>query len=153
MLTIMSHSGILSLDILYIQNGCWIYNYMCNQCLSPCEFKFRKWWGVIYNTLCEKVCQWLAAGWWCSPGTPVSSNNKTERHDITEALSTLDNITQSLYLKEYPMNDSGFLDFSTFIYWGNRMACWRNRYFSIYTVTYFRGIQIWSSFSTAEIVR
>jgi hypothetical protein len=38
------------------------------------------------KTLCDKVCQWLARGRWVSPGTPVSSNNKTDRHDITEIL-------------------------------------------------------------------
>ena len=36
------------------------------------------------RTLRDKVCQWHAAGRWCSPGTPVSSTNKTDRHDITE---------------------------------------------------------------------
>ena len=36
--------------------------------------------------LCNKVCQWLAAGRWFSPGSPVSSINKTDRHDITEIL-------------------------------------------------------------------
>jgi hypothetical protein len=34
----------------------------------------------------NEVCQWLAAGRWCSPGTPVSSTNKTDRHDVTEIL-------------------------------------------------------------------
>jgi hypothetical protein len=29
---------------------------------------------------------WLTTGWWFSPGTPVSSTNKTDRHDITEIL-------------------------------------------------------------------
>ena len=38
------------------------------------------------TTLCDKVCQWLAAGWLFSPGTPVSSTNKTDRYDITEIL-------------------------------------------------------------------
>jgi hypothetical protein len=43
-----------------------------------------------------KVCQWLAAGQWDSPSTPVSSTNKTNRHDIAErllkvALSTVTN--------------------------------------------------------------
>jgi hypothetical protein len=28
----------------------------------------------------------LAAGWWFSPNTPVSSTNKTDHHDITEIL-------------------------------------------------------------------
>jgi hypothetical protein len=34
--------------------------------------------GVLDTTLCDKVCHWF------SPGTPVSSANKTECHDITE---------------------------------------------------------------------
>ena len=34
----------------------------------------------------DKVCQWLVTGWWFSPGTPVSSTNKTDRYDITEIL-------------------------------------------------------------------
>ena len=32
------------------------------------------------------MCKWLAAGQWFSPGTPVSSTNKTDRHDITVIL-------------------------------------------------------------------
>ena len=27
-------------------------------------------------------------GWWFSPGTPVSSTDKTDRHDITQILLT-----------------------------------------------------------------
>ena len=42
--------------------------------------------GVLDTTLCDKVCHWLAAGWWFSPGTPDSSTNKTDHHDITEIL-------------------------------------------------------------------
>ena len=38
------------------------------------------------TTLCDKVCQWLAAGRLFSPGTPVSSPNKIDRHDISEIL-------------------------------------------------------------------
>jgi hypothetical protein len=37
-------------------------------------------------TLCDKVCQRLATGRWFSPGPPVFSTNKTDRHDITEIL-------------------------------------------------------------------
>jgi hypothetical protein len=49
-------------------------------------------WGWISirarcTTLCDKVCQWLATGRWYSPGTLVSSNYKTDHHDITEILS------------------------------------------------------------------
>jgi len=45
-------------------------------------------YGKVYidATLCDKVCQWLATGQWFSPSTPVSSNNKTDSHDITEIL-------------------------------------------------------------------
>ena len=41
--------------------------------------------GVLDTTLCDKVCQWLAAGQWFSPGF---STNKTDCHvdDITEIL-------------------------------------------------------------------
>ena len=50
--------------------------------------------GVLDKTLCDKVCHWLTVGRWFSPGTPVSSTNNTDRHDITvillkEALSTI----------------------------------------------------------------
>jgi len=51
-----------------------------------CEFESRSWRGVLDTALCDKVCQWLATGRWISPGTPVSSTNKTHRHHITEVL-------------------------------------------------------------------
>ena len=68
--------------------GSWIYNCLCNQYLSPLSLlvwiTFR--WGVLDSTLCDKDCQWLAPGQWFSPGTLVSSTNKTDCHDITEIL-------------------------------------------------------------------
>jgi hypothetical protein len=39
---------------------------------------------ISYNFICDKVCQSLSEGLWFSPGTLVSSTNKTDRHDITE---------------------------------------------------------------------
>jgi hypothetical protein len=50
------------------------------------------------TTLCDKACQWLAACRWFSPCPPISSTNKTDRHDITEillkvALNTITNTT------------------------------------------------------------
>ena len=40
--------------------GSWIYNYLCNQCLSPLTLwvrtRFRQ--GVLNTTLCDKVCHW-----------------------------------------------------------------------------------------------
>ena len=66
----------------------WIHNYLCNQCLSP--IKLWVWillrWGILDTTLCDKVCQWRTTGHWFSPDTPVSSTNKTNRHDMAEIL-------------------------------------------------------------------
>ena len=61
-----------------------------------CEFEPRSWRGVLDTTLCDQVCQWLATGQWFSPGTPFSTSNKTDRHDITEILLkvTLNTINQ-----------------------------------------------------------
>jgi len=64
----------------------------------------------MYSTLCYKVCQWLATGRWFSPGTPVSSTNKTDRHDITEIVlkvalnttkQTIHRIQYTIYIKLY----------------------------------------------------
>ena len=82
------HDYILYIDFYIIQGPSWswsygssIYNYLCNQCLSPLtlwvRILFRR--SVLDTTLC--VCQWLAAGRWFSLGTPT-----TDRHDITEIL-------------------------------------------------------------------
>ena len=51
------------------------------------------------TTLCDKVCQWLVTGQWCSLGTTVSSTNKTDCHDIAEILLkvALNTITLALY--------------------------------------------------------
>jgi hypothetical protein len=61
------------------------YNYLCNQCLSPLMW-VRISIRARCTTLCDKVCQWLATGWWFSPVSPVSSTNKTDCHHITEIL-------------------------------------------------------------------
>jgi hypothetical protein len=66
--------------------GSWIYNYMCNHCLSPLMLWIRISIRVRCTALCDKVCQWLATGRWFSSGPPVFSPNKTDRHDITELL-------------------------------------------------------------------
>ena len=65
--------------------GSWIYKYLCNQCLSPLKLWVRIPFMARWTryTLCDKVCQWLAAGRWF---TPISSTNKTDCHDITEIL-------------------------------------------------------------------
>jgi hypothetical protein len=58
--------------------GSRIYNYLCNQCLSP--LKLWVWTplrrGILDTTLCDKVCQWPVADRWFSQGPPVFSTNK-----------------------------------------------------------------------------
>jgi hypothetical protein len=66
--------------------GSWIYNYLYNQCLSPLMLWVRISMRARCTTFCDKVCQWLVTGRWFCPGPPVSSTNKTDRHDITEIL-------------------------------------------------------------------
>jgi len=59
---------------------------------------------VIFNpaqvrctTLCNKVCQWLAAGMWFSSSTPVSSTNKHHNYDCQMKKSKLSMIIVTLY--------------------------------------------------------
>ena len=54
------------------------------------------------TTLCDKVCQSLTTGRWFSSCTPVSSTNKTERHDITEILL---NVELNTILLSLPLLD------------------------------------------------
>ena len=66
-------------------HGSWIYNYLCNQCLSRLLL-----WVRISNrakcTTCDKVGPWVPTDLLFSPSTPVSSTNKPDRHDIPEIL-------------------------------------------------------------------
>ena len=77
--------------------GSWIYNYLCNQCLSPLtlwiRIPFRR--VALDTTLRDAVCQWLATGRWFSP---ISSTNRTNRHDIAEILLNVVLSTISLTL-------------------------------------------------------
>ena len=56
----------------------WIYNYLCNQCLSPLMLWVRVLIRARCTTLYDKVCQWLVTGRLFSPCPPVSSTNITE---------------------------------------------------------------------------
>jgi hypothetical protein len=67
----------------------WIYNYLCKISVYhhlSCEFESRSWRGILDTTLYDKVCKWLATGWWLYPGTPVSSTEKTDRVNINKIL-------------------------------------------------------------------
>jgi hypothetical protein len=57
---------------------------LCNQCLSPLTWvrtplmvRYTQY-NIMWSSL------WLATGQWFSLGTPVSSTNKTDLHDITK---------------------------------------------------------------------
>ena len=54
------------------------YNYLCNQYISPLKLwvRIQLMRGALDTTLCNKACQWLAAGRWFSPKPPASSANK-----------------------------------------------------------------------------
>ena len=83
--------------------GSWIYNHLCNQYLSP----LMLWVRIPFMARCRTLCdQRLATGLGFSTGIPVSSTNKTDRHDITEILlkAVLRNITITLYSQSIKKN-------------------------------------------------
>jgi hypothetical protein len=60
------------------------FTTICNH--YNCELESRPWRCVLDTRLSDNVCQWFAAVRCFSPSTPNSSNNKPERHDISEIL-------------------------------------------------------------------
>jgi hypothetical protein len=62
--------------------GSWIYSAYHHWCCEWVRISIR----ARCTTLCDKFCQWHATDRWLYPGHPVSSTNKTDRHDITEIL-------------------------------------------------------------------
>jgi hypothetical protein len=93
--------------------GSLIYNCLCNQCLSPLILWVRipLWRGVLNTILCDKVCELPATGRWFSLGTPVSSTNKTDRHNITEILLRVALNTITRYRKIKTWWDKKWLPF------------------------------------------
>ena len=96
--------------------GSWIYNYLCNQCLSPLKLWVRTLFiARCTRSICDNVCQWLVAGWWFSLGNPVSYTNKTDHYDITEILlkvviNTI-NLTIAILIKQSKKKPSSTLLF------------------------------------------
>jgi hypothetical protein len=60
-ISLFQNWGVILAVIVY-GTGSWIYNYLCNQCLSPLilwvRISIREW----CTTICYKVCQRLATG-------------------------------------------------------------------------------------------
>ena len=96
-------------------NDRWIYNYLCNQYLPALTLRVRILLRrcVLDTTLCDKVCQWLAASRWFYLGIPVSSTNKTDMHAILLKFSlntiTLTLCDQTLQQLKFPAYNKVFL--------------------------------------------
>ena len=101
-------------------------NFRINPCLLPLtlwvRIPLRR--SILDTTLCNKVCQWLTAGRWFSPGTPVSSTNKTDRADITEILLKVALNTIILILKNKDVTNTCYLQ-STIKNWIRRIVPWK----------------------------
>jgi len=54
----------------------WSYDAINAYQHFSCELKTRSWRGVLDTTLCDPVCQGLAAALWLSQCTPVSFSKK-----------------------------------------------------------------------------
>jgi hypothetical protein len=106
------------------------YNYLSNQCLPLLTLWVRTLLrpGILDTALCDKVCRSLAAGRWISSGTPVSSTNKTDRHDITDMLLkvTLDTITLTLYQLKHAVKSLLFVPLIFQLYRGSQFY-WRRK--------------------------
>ena len=68
--------------------GNWIYNYLCNQCITTKVVCSNPVHGEEYSIqhYVMKFVDWLATGQWFSLGIAVYSTNKTDLQDITEIL-------------------------------------------------------------------
>jgi hypothetical protein len=71
---------------LFIISYAWKYDSAVFFLVISCQCESRSWLGVLDTTLCDKVCQWPMAGRLFSSGSPVSSTNKSDLHDIAEIL-------------------------------------------------------------------
>ena len=106
----------------------WIFNYLCNQYLSPLMLWFRVPLMVRctrYNIMWKFVRQ--------VGGTPVSSTNKIDRHDIIEillkvALNIIIIITSQIDINAIPRFSSVTYIFPLYIYFDIRV----NYYTQVY---------------------
>jgi hypothetical protein len=93
-----------------------------------CQHSPLAWWvripfrrGALDTTLWDKVCQWLAVGRWFSPGTPVSSTNKTDGHDITEILLRVVLNTINQPIEKTTMCTTIYVKCSLYSRWSNEV--------------------------------
>ena len=106
--------------------GSWIYDYLCNQCLSPLMLRVRISIRARCTTLCGKVYQWF------SPGTLVSSIYKNDHHDIIEillkvALNTIKQTTNIILYCQiwFQYHSSRCHDSIFYVHFGLTVNIWR----------------------------
>ena len=103
----------------------WINNLPMLSLPITTEVNLNPSHGELYS-LCDKVCQWLAASLWFSPGTTVSSTNKTDRHDISEILLkvALNTITSPLFFIPHAGLECGRSMVLALIWSNQRLSNW-----------------------------
>ena len=82
--------------------GSWIYNYLCNQCLSP----LKLWVRTLFMARCTWYnIRWSSLSVTCDRSVVFSrySTNKADHHDITEIL-----LKVALNTISFPPFTSGF---------------------------------------------
>jgi hypothetical protein len=81
------------------------------------------------------VTKWLATSRWFSPGTPVSSTNKTDRHDITEILLkvALSTINQTNSIPKWGLRSSEHI--ATSVSWWLNILCIMFNIIAFFTAT------------------
>ena len=75
---------------------------------------------MLDTTVCDKICQCLATGQRFSPDPPVSSKNKTDRHDITEILLKV--VLNTIKQTNKPTNLSLNINFYYFYYFQMKLT-------------------------------
>ena len=130
-------------------HGSWIYNYLCNQYLSPLTLWVRipSRQCVLDRTLCDKVRKWNAAGrWsagrWFSPGTQVSPTNNLDNHDNIEILKVALNPITLIFTLHLHQTGKGLID------WFFGVLTPLSAIFQLYHVTSFSGGSLLKLFST-----
>jgi hypothetical protein len=108
-----------------------VINTTFNKMSSKCAYS-RSWWGLLDTTLCDKVCQWLVEGRWFSAGSPVTSTNKTDRHDITEILLNVALNTITLILTLHIQLTASIIFYNSYVNYLSFLFCIRRYYLLIY---------------------
>ena len=109
-----------------------VYNYLCNQCLSPLtmwvQTPLRR--GVLDTALCDKVCQWLVEGRWFSL---LSSTSKTDCHDISEILIkvVLNTINKTYYGESFMLSFLLNINFNVVYLYCIMLCCMPSTHFGV----------------------